>query len=436
MPNGPPSKSLCTLTLQQESVSGGILANDPQICASEGPEKVSLHPTLSTLTSTSLSTYLPYALTLTQYTRNPTYLVPPTSSFINTPTCVWLKFKLTPGDNNKNRLPDYVSYLRERGKSAVGTIDTPGFKGGIVVTEKTCEGGREDEVVLGVFVKEERGRGEGGDTGKSTDFVKKVPTNERTSETKDKTNVQIQNNKVERKGGLLSSLISSDAKTRQKLREVPVSAMATLEGGGNEEEEEGDKGKVEEFRRKVEGVLREFEVGGGDKCTIDTSEKEGGGKVELLKYVLTEISEEIGGGRFIQIRETTEFMDELSVTFYRNESVTPPDILLRINEGDKTEEMKNELRARVEAKKRQEMQRDRKLRQKEEKEALRVKDTRLPTDDGNVGGTGREERKEEDEQALPEVVGTRKRDRRTIEEIQRDMSKKIKREGTKEEGKL
>ena len=35
MPNGPPSKSLCTLTLQQESVSGGILANDPQICASE-----------------------------------------------------------------------------------------------------------------------------------------------------------------------------------------------------------------------------------------------------------------------------------------------------------------------------------------------------------------------------------------------------------------
>ena len=116
--------------------------------------------------------------------------------------------------------------------------------------------------------------------------------------------------------------------------------------------------------------------------------------------------------------------------------MTPPDILLRINEGDKTEEMKNELRARVEAKKRQEMQRDRKLRQKEEKEALRVKDTRLPTDDGNVGGTGREERKEEDEQALPEVVGTRKRDRRTIEEIQRDMSKKIKREGTKEEGKL
>jgi hypothetical protein len=115
--------------------------------------------------------------------------------------------------------------------------------------------------------------------------------------------------------------------------------------------------------------------------------------------------------------------------------VTPPDILLRINEGDKTEEMKNELRARVEAKKRQEMQRDRKLRQKEEKEALRVKDTRLPTDDGNAGEIGRE-RKEEDEQALPEVVGTRKRDRRTIEEIQRDMSKKIKREGTKEEGKL
>ncbi|GMH53243.1 hypothetical protein TrRE_jg1861, partial [Triparma retinervis] len=48
----------------------------------------------------------------------------------------------------------------------------------------------------------------------------------------------------------------------------------------------------------------------------------------------------------------------MSVTFYRNEGVTPPDILMRINEGDKTEEMKNEMRARVAAKKRAEVQRD------------------------------------------------------------------------------
>jgi len=125
-----------------------------------------------------------------------------------------------------------------------------------------------------------------------------------------------------------------------------------------------------------------------------------------------ELVDEIGGDKFVAYRETSEYADELDVVVYRSEKETPPEILELMNQGDLPEEVKAANRHKQSLSRQAAESRDNKKRLEMEKKTMENMQQGVDKEARNLNG--------------------KKRDRRTIEEIQSDMlmgeAKKVKRE--------
>ena len=119
--------------------------------------------------------------------------------------------------------------------------------------------------------------------------------------------------------------------------------------------------------------------------------------METLTFMVFEQADEVNE-EWIAHKEQGEFMDDVTITVYK-EGHAPDDILEEVNKVELTEEMRGQQMAMQQARQKQAT--------KEEKQIEAMQKERVK----------QEYNEDEDFSAL----NTRKRDRRTIEEIQRDM---------------
>ncbi|GMH61738.1 hypothetical protein TrVE_jg13086 [Triparma verrucosa] len=144
--------------------------------------------------------------------------------------------------------------------------------------------------------------------------------------------------------------------------------------------------------------------------TYSTTESSSGTTLSVLKYILFSIGEDVSEDIVVS-RDVSEFEDEIVVTFWREEGVVPVEVLEGMNGGEVPEEVKMEAKIKAQNHMKNSQALLNKSRAAFEMSALK-----------NVETVRREVK-----------LGGKKRDRRTLEEIQMDMKKKVKH--VKEEGK-
>mmetsp|Transcript_9598 Transcript_9598/g.14290 ORF Transcript_9598/g.14290 Transcript_9598/m.14290 type:complete len:222 (-) Transcript_9598:502-1167(-) len=131
---------------------------------------------------------------------------------------------------------------------------------------------------------------------------------------------------------------------------------------------------------------------------IDKMNAPEGLTMEILRYIVYEATEEIGEDKWIAYKEPSEFMDECHIAVYK-EGQAPADVLEEVNKGEMPEEVKAQERAMRAAAEREAQRRE----GKKDAKTLENVVGKLAVDEGLA------------------TLNTVKRDRRTIEEIQREM---------------
>lgn len=131
---------------------------------------------------------------------------------------------------------------------------------------------------------------------------------------------------------------------------------------------------------------------------IDKMNAPEGLTMEILRYIVYEATEEIGEDKWIAYKEPSEFMDECHIAIYK-EGQAPAEVLEEVNKGEMPEEVRAQERAMRAAA-------EREIMRKEGKKAAKTLENavgKLAVDEGLA------------------TLNTVKRDRRTIEEIQRGL---------------
>jgi len=118
--------------------------------------------------------------------------------------------------------------------------------------------------------------------------------------------------------------------------------------------------------------------------------------MDVLKFAVYEQVEEVGLDRWIAAKEPSEFVDECVINVYK-EGHCPPEVLEDVNKGELPDEIKGQARHLVEAQSKAIQRKDKK------------KDEELFKQSNMGGGDNMN------------VLNTNKRDRRTLEQIQKDM---------------
>jgi hypothetical protein len=201
-----------------------------------------------------------------------------------------------------------------------------------------------------------------------------------------------------KKSGLLGNLLGAQQRTNHHLHVVPAKKISTNTRTAAV--------ALSEFRTKMEQTMLDFDISSEVELEIPLTlsqihaglpqEAKERITVEILTFMVYEQAEEVNEA-WIAHKEPGEFMDDVTIKVYK-EGHAPDDVLEEINKVELTEDMRGQQMALQQARQKQT--------QREEKqvEAMQKEKLKLHED-------------EEDFSAL----NTRKRDRRTIEEIQRDM---------------
>jgi hypothetical protein len=171
-----------------------------------------------------------------------------------------------------------------------------------------------------------------------------------------------------------------------------------------------------DFRNEMEQSMLDFDIASevSTKVPIKLSEytkqvleaDQDKVTMEVLKYIVFEQAEEVNED-WIAHQEPSEYMDEVTIAIYKDAEYAPPEVLEELNRVELPEEIKAQQRLVAEQRRQQELK-ALKEQEQQHREALKK----------NM--TGRDGDKEDDLATL----NTQKRDRRTIEEIQRDNAKR------------
>lgn len=232
-------------------------------------------------------------------------------------------------------------------------------------------------------------------------------------------------------GGLLGSLLGAQERTNRNLQAVPSKTRVHVEKGASKQGNQIDKVDVQNtdthsnsaifttsnqviasFRSKIEKKLIAFQTSAQTETKIEirhtdetrslvAMEEKEKVTMEVLKYIVYEQSEEIGEDQWVAAKEPSEFTDEIVIAIYKA-GCAPQEVLEEINKGEMPDEAKQQQRAMREA-----------LSKEERKKAKMVEEINMK----------KAFEQSQDVKRLNNV----KRDRRSIEEIQRDMVQNSKR---------
>lgn len=222
-------------------------------------------------------------------------------------------------------------------------------------------------------------------------------------------------------GGLLGSLLGAQQRANKNLEAVPSKRRADnnpINLPGRDEELSNSttfttsNEVIASFRSKIEKKLTLFETSSQTEVKIQIShteetrllvamEEKEKVTMEVLKYIVYEQAEEIGNDMWVAAKEPSEFTDEIVIAIYK-EGYAPQEIIDEMNKGEMPDEAKQQQRAMREA-----------LSKEEKKKAKMTEEINMK----------KAFETNQDVKRLNNV----KRDRRSIEEIQRDMMNNAKR---------
>ncbi|KAL3796163.1 hypothetical protein HJC23_000666 [Cyclotella cryptica] len=383
-------------------------------------------------TTSTQDVTLPFEITFDGYTRE---------SWASASTCTkdeWKSCYLLSTDG-RNRLPGFLKYLRDRKKAAFAKFDpiTDVFsssegsqnRGRAVlvvpfdpptIADEDLPGGVErDQLLFVMYLRDENVL-----TNKNNPQQKQQPQQQMLRQNVSTTQQQnpqstghaqpsskavppikpIQIN-PSKKGGLLGNLLGARQRTENHL--AMVRGPTRTDPSDSSALTSGAAGVITSFRNRVSTELEQFQ---SDPTTFITkitislsslvkqvplSERD---KVtmDVLKYVVYEQVEEVGMDRWIAAKEPGAFMDECVIAVYK-EGHCPQEVLEDLNRGELPDEIKGQARHLAEAQSKMVQRKDKKV-TAEEVMKKNVK-----------------------EEANVTVLNTNKRDRRTLEQIQKDL---------------
>lgn len=212
--------------------------------------------------------------------------------------------------------------------------------------------------------------------------------------------------KSKKGGGLLGNLLGAQRRTENHLH-VVRSKKTTANDLANFDPTAGAAGCINAFRDRVSADLEKFKSDPATfvtKISIDLAslakavpmEERDKVTMDVFKFTVHEQVEEVGMDKWIAAKEPSEFMDECTIAVYK-EGHCPPEILEDINKGELPDEIKGQAKHLMEAQSKAVQRKGKKKEEEMVRQSLK-KDHDVTTQ-----------------------LNTNKRDRRTLEQIQRDM---------------
>lgn len=369
---------------------------------------------------------LPFELVLDGYTREPWSSGGKTDD-------EWQSCYLASTDG-RNRLPGFVKYLQGRKKAAVAKFESaeasssggPG-RGILVVpydpppipAEELPEGVDKSQVIFVKYLRDERILKKGKDNSQQQQQQQQL---QKVQQKKQMHQQMMQRKKAQqphiqqklpppqniasgKKGGLLGNLLGAQRRTENHLHIVRSNKTSSDVAF---DPNTGAAGCINAFRNKISAELEKFKsdpttfihkisielpalvktipVDERDRVTMD-----------VFKFTIYEQVEEVGMDRWVAAKEPSEFMDECVITVYK-EGHCPPEVLEDLNRGELPDEIKGQAKHAAEAQS--------KAIQKKGK----MQDEKMMKQSIAGGGNNN-----------VVVLNTNKRDRRTVDQIQRDL---------------
>ena len=330
--------------------------------------------------------------------------------------------------DGRNKLPGFVKYLRERKKTAYGRFGR--FQVWVVSHKQASSSTLACRVAPMVKIPNCPLKSK-----QAVATKPRVPNPAPATASAPKVNnaPALAGTKKKKGFGLLGGLVGAQKRTNQQVKTATVSkqAPAAASGSGGDstsatdassaaattpdvpQEDLKTAGQVlSEFRQEMEQEMLDFDIAHDTvlKVKIDlasklrtmTVEEKQSGRVtmEILKYIVYEQAEEVNE-EWIAHREPSEFMDEAVIAIYK-EGEAPPEVLEDINKGELPDEVRGQQRALQDQQQKAAAQRAMKEDAVKQKAALRQND--------------------DDDFA---TLNTNKRDRRTIEDFEREKRQRI-----------
>lgn len=359
---------------------------------------------------------LPFELTFDGYTRDPWSEA---SSRDNDTSREWKCCYLRSTDG-RNRLPGFLKYLHDRKKAAIAKFDPTDVSLGqgralLVVPfdqpaiEQVPDGVDKSQLLFVLYLRDESLLMKTSKNGQSqkqsvSNVQQQHPSRTIQQQTvKKKVPAQPMQINTSKKSGLLGNLLGARQRTENHLS--MVRGPTRTDPNDLSTPTTGAAGVISSFRNKISLELERFAsdttmyttklsislatlskevpLNERDKVTMD-----------VLKYVVYEQVEEVGEDKWIAAKEPGAFLDECTIAVYK-EGHCPPEILEDINRGEIPDEIKGQQRHLAEAQSKMSQKKDR-LKTEEMLKQNKMED--------NVT-----------------VLNTNKRDRRTMEQIQKDL---------------
>lgn len=361
---------------------------------------------------------LPFQVLLDGYTREPW-----SSGQNNIDTKEWQSCYLVSTDG-RNRLPGFMQYLQGRRKAALAKFKAADaskkavlvipYDGPPIPTEGLPQGVDKSQVIFAKYLRDENillGKGDDDAQKKKQQQMlqqqqqqKLIEEKKRQSQSQQKAILPQCASSSNKTGGLLGNLLGKQRRTDTHLD--IVRASKTSNDITAFDPTTGAAGCINSFRNKVSADLEKFKADpttvttkisislGSLIKTVPTDERD---KVtmEVLKFAAYEMVEEVGMDRWIAAKEPTDFMDECVINVYK-EGHCPEDVLEDLNKGELPDEIRGQTRHIVESQ-------SKAIERKGKKQDEELVKQSIAGEDNVV------------------VLNTNKRDRRTLEQIQKDL---------------
>eukprot|EP00594_Rhizosolenia_setigera_P015916 CAMPEP_0178972982 /NCGR_PEP_ID=MMETSP0789-20121207/21413_1 /TAXON_ID=3005 /ORGANISM="Rhizosolenia setigera, Strain CCMP 1694" /LENGTH=428 /DNA_ID=CAMNT_0020660685 /DNA_START=36 /DNA_END=1323 /DNA_ORIENTATION=- len=381
---------------------------------------------------------LPFEIILDQYTREP-WSVSHTFSQQK-----WKQLHLKSIDG-KGKLPGFLNYLKERKKAAFGTwiLEDDHTRKGIFLVpfdqSSSPDGNngteREEDIIFCRYtlddsiIRKKKAPPPSLVSAPPTAIQKKptipVASSSSLSTVSSTKKTKPNNNKNgKKKSSFMGNLLAAQERTDRHLAAVPKSAVSndskSSEDNLTNSSSTSSQTIIAKFRTDIEQKLLDFKnnlsqnvieipITLSQITSMLVGEEKLKVSMDVLKYIVYEQSEEIGEGlNWIAAKKSSEFfIDEAIICIYKD-GHAPLDVLEDLNKGDLPDEIKQQQRAMREAAVKQMKNEDAQKLKKIQEHTLSRK---------NQASSKNDE---------PSKLNTKKRDRRTIAQIQDDMSKRQK----------
>jgi len=371
---------------------------------------------------------------------------------LNTAATKWTSFQVKSVDG-RNKLPGFVEYLRERQKTCFGRF---------IMNTNTADNGRSLTTFVWIISHKQTSSSQLSCRMAPIHSIPKCPLRPKSATTVPTTingrkrvvadkalvaAIQSSKSKPKKKGfGLLGNLVGAQRRTNHQVVTASAATVDTQRStaaasGGNKNlnqfEETAENtinlnkslslvtsGQIlTDFSHEMEQTMFDFDIAPEVSIKIPVKLAEhtkrvresDKGKItmEVLKYIVYEQAEEVNE-EWIAHKEPSEFTDEIMVAIYKDAESAPPEVLEEVNQAEIPEEMKVQQNIAEQKRRQQEMNALR-IQEVLQRQALR----KMAAGGDDQGGSGA---------GGLSVLNTKKRDLRTIEEIQQDNVKRRKME--------